>query len=132
MNVDKAIKLIESVGLFGLAPYDGCLCTSCSIQGFNIDLSCRKSGGSHLPFFPEHKGHILRVYSHSLDNSISDSKLVADAVMKDLVDSLGENPEYYIIRMCDYESDRDLSCVWCSKPRGDASGYYCDEHKDRR
>lgn len=117
-NGQRAVKLIQHAGIYGLGPADGCLCTNFEIQGISVDISCRKSSGS-LDFF----GTIARVHSHHGDVGTADLYLVAEEVVR----QLSEQTEHIKVRFCDYEDDKERRCVSCHKPRPDPNGYQCVE-----
>lgn len=73
----RAIALIKQVGVYGLNGSDGCACTSFSVHGMDIEISCRKSA------------HLVRVTSYSCDSIGIDLQPVADAVLADLTAYLG-------------------------------------------
>lgn len=126
MNSKAAIDLLKEVGIYRLIDFDGCLCGGCEIQGISIDISCRKSSGG-FKFSEDFHGTTVRVHSRHLDSSFSELQEVANEVVGLLKSEAGERGEIGV-RLCEYEMDKESTCVWCNGPRSDASGYYCAQH----
>lgn len=121
MNPERAVAIIRDVGVFGLGFTDGCICTSFSIQGIDVDISCRK-GSNMDTIFREFYGIGIRVYSSSLDSTGEGLGLVAREVARQLADQ-----GYDIkVRLCNYDRDRECKCVWCGNPR-EKTAYLCDQ-----
>lgn len=124
MNAKAALDLLRKVGVRGLSGTDGCLCMSCSVQGVDIDISCRKSGACYVPGAPDFRGLLIRAHSSHMDAMYADLQDVADEVASQLADAGQE----IATRLCDYRIDRGMLCAYCEKPRTDVAGYFCAKH----
>lgn len=120
MNADKALALVKSVGIYGLAGTDGCLCMSCAVQGVSIDVSCRKSASG----IPGYRGTVVRVWSRHLDFDAKALQVIADEVVL----QISEETQRVVTRLCEWRIDESQLCAYCEKPREDAAGYLCNEH----
>jgi hypothetical protein len=129
MNEHAAIALLRKVSVFELSGADGCYCMACSIQGVDIDVSCRKSGGSRVfrKLKPDFSGLVVRAHSSHMDANLAALQAVADVVCEQLREHTSQAIE---TRLCDYRHDAEQLCCYCDKPREDAGGYFCDAHKN--
>lgn len=78
---DRAKSLIEREGVGGLGGFDGCDCMSFSIFGIDVEVSCRKSGGS--------KGapsgvSVVKIYPRSMDYSQEEGREIGLQVASQL------------------------------------------------
>ena len=123
MDAEKAIRILQSVGLHELAGTEGCLCCSCEIQGVYINISCRKS--SHSAIGEDgYRIPMLRVYSSHLDSTLNDLKLVAD----EIISQVKPDAENIAVRFCDYDYDKNNKCLYCGEQRTLTENYYCEKH----
>lgn len=126
--MNAAVELLRKVSIFELAGTDGCFCMTCSIQGVDIDVSCRKSSGTYIysRINPDFSGLVVRAHSSHLDANLTALQAVADEVSRQIRERTGED---IATRLCDYQHDDQMLCCYCDKPRTDAAGYFCNEHK---
>lgn len=125
MDEKAAVDLIRKHGCGGLGGFDGCLCTSFEVQGFAVDVSCRKGSGiDSIPAFSDFYGIGVRVHSRHMDSTPDGLEAVAKAIVADLSDQGYD----MFVRYCSYEQDKKCQCVYCGKPREQAD-YLCDACK---
>lgn len=74
MNGNGALKLISEIGVGVLGGFDGCACTAFSVQGVNVDVSCRKSG------------KYIRVSSRHDDAFRADLQMIANEVERQIME----------------------------------------------
>jgi hypothetical protein len=123
VNGKAALELVREIGIGRLGGFDGCLCTSCEVQGVNIDVSCRKSNGSTTKIAPGFYGILIRVHSQHMDAGGDELEAVAREVAQQLA---GEGCAI-MARFTDYRHDAEGRCTYCGKPRSDLAGYLCDK-----
>ena len=121
MNAAAALALLREVPLERLCDLNGCICTSCAIQGIEIDVSCRKRSGTSRDDGPT---TMIRVHSRHLDADAGGLAMVAQEVVRQV--HRWEPWPHIVVRFCDYAQDNPPKCIYCGKSRNDMAGYLCD------
>lgn len=120
--MNQTAALIKANGLGAFCAFDGCACSSFSLQGVNVDISCRKSNGGMRAINQGFYGTSLRVWSMSLNVDGSVLSEVAQVVAAYLMESYGSD---VMIRYCSQIEDDGCRCIYCSEIRP-RTAYLCD------
>lgn len=112
----SALDLIRERGVYGLDHADGCPCCGFEVFGIAVEVSCRKSSGAG-----DFCGTVVRVSSRRAEHNADEIAAVAREVAR----QLAENGYPIRVRFATYKHDAKQLCIYCEKPREDATGYLC-------
>src|SRR5690242_14469171 len=106
MRSAEALNLIKTVGVGGLADFDGCVCGSFAVKGVGVDISCRK-GSTMDSIFTDFYGIGMRVVSRGDEGDVPGLVAIAEELIRQM------QPWGYaiMVRFCSYEDDKKCRCV---------------------
>lgn len=123
MSLSKTLEILKTYSIYDLGGYDGCLCTSFSINKFKVSVSCHKSE------------QCVRVVS----DFPGESEILMREVIKHIEKVDGRPLDGYRIRFCAYRMDHHQGhwkddqwcesylCCYCEKIRSGRDGYLCEK-----
>ena len=117
--IHPALRLIKEKGIFGLCYSDGCVCCRFAVHHVNVEVSCRKSSVS-LPYDADNRLPVVRVHG---GGDLDDFGLLE--IANEIVRQISGDA---VIRLCSYEDDKEVRCIYCHEPRENAESIYCNKH----